>query len=77
MNSTDSDKNTPLHWACQENHYDILSVLMSRGAEKDPLNAMHSTPLHYACLEGNIDIVSALINFGSDLELRTKVTNGG
>lgn len=51
MNQRDRDNNTPLHWACQESHFDIVGVLMSRNAAVDPVNDLQSTPLHYACRE--------------------------
>lgn len=51
VNQRDRDNNTPLHWACQGNHLDIVGVLMSRNAAVDPVNDLQSTPLHYACGE--------------------------
>lgn len=51
VNQRDRDNNTPLHWACQESHFDIVGVLMSRNAAVDPVNDLQSTPLHYACRE--------------------------
>ncbi|CAN0402671.1 unnamed protein product, partial [Ascophyllum nodosum] len=49
VNQRDPENNTPLHWACQGNHLDILGVLMSRNADIDPVNDLQCTPLHYAC----------------------------
>ncbi|CAM9838483.1 unnamed protein product [Discosporangium mesarthrocarpum] len=72
VNQRDRDNNTPLHWACQESHFDIVGVLMSRNAAVDPVNDLQSTPLHYACREGNLDIVTGLINFSANLEARNK-----
>lgn len=51
VNQRDRDNNTPLHWACQESHFDIVGVLMSRNSAVDPVNDLQSTPLHYACRE--------------------------
>lgn len=55
VNQRDRDNNTPLHWACQESHFDIVGVLMSRNSAVDPVNDLQSTPLHYACREVSRD----------------------
>ena len=51
VNQRDRENNTPLHWAYQENHLDMVGVLVSRNADLDPVNDFQSTPLHYACRE--------------------------
>ncbi|CAM9782456.1 unnamed protein product, partial [Phaeothamnion confervicola] len=38
VNKCDREHNTPLHWACQESHYEIVGVLMSRGAKVEHVN---------------------------------------
>lgn len=61
MNQRDRDNNTPLHWACQESHFDIVGVLMSRNAAVDPVNDLQSTPLHYACREVRLLCLTSLL----------------
>lgn len=61
VNQRDRDNNTPLHWACQESHFDIVGVLMSRNAAVDPVNDLQSTPLHYACREVRFELFLVLI----------------
>jgi hypothetical protein len=72
VDSRDKGGNTPLHWACQSNHFDLVGVLFSRGAKVDAVNAVGSTPLHYAAREGNVDISAGLLSFGANLEARNK-----
>lgn len=57
VNQRDRDNNTPLHWACQESHFDIVGVLMSRNSAVDPVNDLQSTPLHYACREVRLPVL--------------------
>jgi ankyrin repeat protein len=58
---------TPLHWAVLTNQEEIVSLLLSRGAEIQPTSTSGYPPLHDAVYGGNIRIIKLLIDRGADL----------
>jgi ankyrin repeat protein len=66
VNKADNDGNTPLHWACDNNNLDIVTLLLKSGAKKS-VNITNDflvrTPLHVICNKNNanIEIVKSLI----------------
>lgn len=39
-----SDRNTPLHLACEENHGSTAIILIEAGADRDRMNQAEKTP---------------------------------
>lgn len=68
INIPDLDGETPLHMAAFYGFIDILSTLLSSGANSSPMNAKSLTPLHYAAFTGNLDVAECLVKAGADLK---------
>ncbi|CAN6361708.1 unnamed protein product [Urochloa humidicola] len=58
---------TPLHNAAQNGHNEAVILLLSRGADVDPvINDRGGTPLHLAAGKGNDQAVKVLLEHGAD-----------
>ena len=67
---------SPLHYAADEGHLEIVKLLISQGADIDAKGAFHlyyspmhlilgCTPLHLAANKGHLEIVKFLISHGA------------
>ena len=68
---------TPLHFACQEGHLDVASVLLDRQANiearnEDHLGEDHFNPLMVASQNGHPAVVSLLLERQADISARDK-----
>ena len=63
INVQDNLGNTPLHWACESGHKDILETLMLAGADETLLNDEGKTPAQVAESNGYSDMLK-LLNIG-------------
>lgn len=77
VNINDERGWTPLHTASQNGHYDIVALLLEKGAHPDKQNNDHETPLHIAALSDKpkIDIMKLLIEKGAKVDSRTETEN--
>ena len=73
--STDSYSQEPLHHAVRVRNTDIVSLLISNGANVSSKNAFGWKPLHIAVAYGSLPIVTHLINHGASIEDRLSPTN--
>ncbi|XP_046395498.1 uncharacterized serine-rich protein C215.13-like [Ischnura elegans] len=71
-NQADTEGNTPLHFAAQAGHADILNILLSRcaGVDVDARNALGFTPLMKAALQGRTKCAKLLLIAGASPTLR-------
>lgn len=71
VHQTDSNGNTPLHWAARSGDRNILSQLIYKHATLDPKNHKGETPLHWATRAGyrGMDAVVLLIDSGARASL--------
>ena len=60
------DDQTPLHYACQEGHIQMVKYLISKDANVNEKDKKEMTPLHCAAFAGILDIVKVLIYNGAD-----------
>ncbi|KAM7449743.1 hypothetical protein ABFA07_002411 [Porites harrisoni] len=51
---------TPLHWACEHNHVDIVKILLRAGAKIDIKSKFGKTPVDIARAKGYIEVLAAL-----------------
>ena len=71
LNSKDQSGKTPLHFASQYGHFDMVKILIERGAEVNVENNNGETPLHYASAYGQENVAEFLISNGAELEYRS------
>ena len=57
---------TPLHWAAQYGHRDIVKLLMDNGAKPDKKDILGRTPLQRTAEKGHTDLVKLLVDRGAD-----------
>ena len=59
---------TPLHFAIQNGHIDIVKLLIDRGADVNAVTGYGATPLWLAAVRGKPDIAKLLISKGADID---------
>lgn len=64
---TDENNMTPLHWAADRGHSDIISTLLAHSATVNALDNDGQTPLHYACSCGHLTCCKLLVQAGADV----------
>ena len=62
--NSQSERFTPLYWACVKGHVDIVRLLLNRGADVDVKN-YYGTALYWACKRGHAEIARFLIDAGA------------
>jgi ankyrin repeat protein len=71
VNQQDSESNqTALQKAVEENHVEVVRVLLENGADPDATVPPLSPPLARAAREGYLEIVQLLITFEADVNIR-------
>ena len=63
---------TPLHFAANKNHPQIIEYLIKQGASVDPLNYLNRTPLYEASFNGGTSSVKVLLDSGADFKIAAK-----
>ncbi len=74
LEARNENEKTPLHFAAQGGHKEIVELLLENGADVNAKNIALETPLHYAAAMGHKDIMELLISRGAVLNSGT--TNG-
>ncbi|KAK7487252.1 hypothetical protein BaRGS_00021480 [Batillaria attramentaria] len=67
-------RHAPLRAACENQHKEIVELLLQRGASVNERYEEKRTPLHIACAANSCDIVLVLVNHGADVHA---VDDGG
>jgi len=68
----DTDGNTALMWACHNNKYDNVKLLLEYNASTDIMNTENYTPLLKACQTGLYDIAKILIKYKANINATNK-----
>ena len=72
LSNPDNKGGTALHWASYMGSFNVLSLLLSLGVNKNIRDQEGRTPLHLAVLSGNEKIVRKLIISGVNTEIKDK-----
>jgi hypothetical protein len=62
---------TPLHFAAEGGHADVITLLLKLGASPDSRSESQSTPLYRAARSGSLEALKVLYHAGSDINART------
>jgi hypothetical protein len=70
VNSVDPvTKNQPIHIAAQNGHFDLLKLLLERGADANAKNGKDNTPLHMAIGYDYYECGQLLLKHGADVTI--------
>ena len=69
-------KDTPLSLACSGGRYEVVEILLSRGANKEHRNVSDYTPLSLAASGGYTNIIKLLLAHGAEINSRTGSKSG-
>ena len=61
---------TSLHVASRHGPFDVVKLLLERGAQPNAQNDEGRTPLHIASQEGAVDVVQCLLAAGANVNVR-------
>ena len=65
VDHTDDEGRTALHCAVENNHADVVQVLIDAGADIEVRDQLGSSPLLLACRSGSLDVVKSLVRAGA------------
>lgn len=69
INAEDGWRRTPLHWATENCHTDLVKLLIDKGAEVNAKDDWQQTPLLWAVDAGHTDLAKLLIEKGANVNL--------
>lgn len=64
------ESDTPLQWASEMGHKDVVKYLIARGADVNAMNSWGNTALHWAAIHDRKDMVECLIAGGADVNAK-------
>lgn len=67
VNAQDSGGWTPIIWAAEHKHVDVIKALLNRGADVTINDKELNVCLHWAAYAGNVDIAELVLNAGCSL----------
>ncbi|KAJ0966727.1 hypothetical protein J5N97_023644 [Dioscorea zingiberensis] len=70
INLRDSEGRTPLHWAVDRGHFDVVEILLRRNADVNAKDNEGQTPLHYAVVCEHEAIAKLLVEHNADVDLK-------
>ena len=70
VDARDNDNGTPLHWASEQGHSEVVRFLLEHGVDADARDNANCTPLHWASEQGHPEVVLLLLEHGVDADAR-------
>ncbi|HVX00886.1 MAG TPA: ankyrin repeat domain-containing protein, partial [Candidatus Babeliaceae bacterium] len=70
VNAKNESDNTPLQEAAEQNHFNLVHLLVQAGADVNSINEHHETPLFQAVSNNNLQVVDLLLNNGVDVNVK-------
>ena len=67
INAADEDGKTPLMYACENGHLEVVRAFIASGAVVHAADENYRTPLMYACANGHIEVAKTLIAAGANV----------
>lgn len=67
INCQDDGGWTPLVWACEHGHVEVVSFLMSNGADPNLRDVEYNEALHWAAFSGSCNVLELLLNADCDV----------
>ncbi|XP_076823769.1 ankyrin repeat domain-containing protein 17-like isoform X2 [Clavelina lepadiformis] len=71
---TESNHDTPLTLACAGGHYELVQLLIARGANIEHRDKKGFTPLILAATAGHVEVASILLSSQADIEAQSERT---
>ncbi|KAL8947913.1 MAG: hypothetical protein Q9222_005850 [Ikaeria aurantiellina] len=71
VNVKDTNGHSPLSYACESGHYNVMSLLLGVGALHSITSKLGIAPIHYACASNRPTFVQYLLQGGADPLLKT------
>lgn len=70
------DHFSALHFACLDNHQDIVKILIEAKIEPNgPSSRQQSAPIHLAAANGHLNCLTYLLKAGADVDIRDSHNN--
>ncbi|KAL2550807.1 Acyl-CoA-binding domain-containing protein 1 [Forsythia ovata] len=70
VNLKDSEGRTPLHWAVDRGHVNVIELILNNNADLNAKDNEGQTPLHYAALCERAAIAELLVKHNADIEMK-------
>lgn len=70
LNELDTEGNTPVYYASERGHLEVVTLLLSRGADPSSQGRFYGSALQAAVVIGEKDIVALLLLKGADVNLQ-------
>jgi ankyrin repeat protein len=72
IDSTDNDRDTPLHVMVWRKDRDAVDLLIGAGANVDAVGDMGETPLHVAVSREDLPVIEAVLKSGAKTDIRSE-----
>ncbi|XP_015910909.1 histone-lysine N-methyltransferase EHMT2 [Parasteatoda tepidariorum] len=72
INAQDDGGWTPIVWASEHDHYEVVKYLLKRGANPNIKDSEGNTGLHWSAFSGSVDISYLYLDYGCDINARNE-----
>ena len=70
MNAANKGNLTPLMYAAEAGHIDVLNALLAAGADVNALSSLGTTAAYLAAKDGHLNAVKALVAANADISIK-------